>query len=106
MDETQFDATLVLPVQFKAMILAPCYEFLVHSGGNFGRNSLPFAQQRPQALPVSLRRFHVWNLKSWSPTLPSNHHKTWIIRMLLQWAPVLLQESKWDATPVQYISHV
>ena len=66
---------------------------------------LHFRMQRPSDLPVSIRGIHSWNLNSWSPGLPTNTHKTWVIRTMLKTAPVLLQETKWNQANLQYLLH-
>ena len=66
---------------------------------------LQFREQRPSNLPVSVKGIHSWNLNSWSPGLPTNVHKTWIVKAMLKQAPVLLQETKWDQANLQYLSH-
>ena len=68
-------------------------------------NILQFRMQRPSNLPVSVKGIHSWNLNSWSPGLPTNVHKTWIIKTMLKQAPVLLQETKWNQANLQYLSH-
>ena len=55
---------------------------------------LQFREQRPSNLPVSVKGIYSWNLNSWSPGLPTNVHKTWIVKAMLKQAPVLLQETK------------
>ena len=66
---------------------------------------LHFRMLRPSNLPVSIQGIHSWNLNSWSPGLPTNIHKTWVVRTMLKQAPVLLQETKWNQTNLQYLSH-
>ena len=66
---------------------------------------LHFRMQRPSDLPVSIRGIHSWNLNSWSPELPTNTHKTWIVRTMLRTAPVLLQETKWNQANFQHLFH-
>ena len=61
--------------------------------------------QRPSNLPVSVKGIYTWNLNSWSPGLPTNVHKTWIVKTMLKQAPVLLQETKWNQANLQYLSH-
>ena len=68
-------------------------------------NVLQFRTQRPSNLPVSIKGIYTWNLNSWSPGLPTNVHKTWIVKTTLKQAPVLLQETKWNQANLQYLSH-
>ena len=61
--------------------------------------------QRPSNLPVSIKGIYSWNLNSWSPGLPTNIHKTWVVRTMLKKAPVLLQETKWNQANFQFLMH-
>ena len=66
---------------------------------------LHFRMQRPNNLPLSVKGIYSWNLNSWSPGLPTNMHKTWVVRTMLKQAPVLLQETKWNQANLQYLTH-
>ena len=93
------DTPLVLPNEVQSLRQIPAkFWQLCH-------NVLQFRMQRPSNLPVSVKGIYTWNLNSWSPGLPTNVHKTWIIKTMLKQAPVLLQETKWNQANLQYLSH-
>ena len=93
------DAPFVLPNEVQSLRQIPSrFWQLCH-------NILQFRMQRPSNLPVSVKGIHSWNLNSWSPGLPTNVHKTWIVKTMLKQAPVLLQETKWNQANLQYLSH-
>ena len=93
------DTPLVLPNEVQSLRQIPSrFWQLCH-------NVLQFRMQRPSNLPVSVKGIYSWNLNSWSPGLPTNVHKTWIVKTMLKQAPVLLQETKWNQANLQYLSH-
>ena len=93
------DTPLVLPNEVQSLRQIPAkFWQLCH-------NVLQFRMQRPSNLPVSVKGIYTWNLNSWSPGLPTNVHKTWIVKTMLKQAPVLLQETKWNQANLQYLSH-
>ena len=93
------DTPLVLPNEVQSLRQVPAkFWQLCH-------NVLQFRMQRPSNLPVSVKGIYTWNLNSWSPGLPTNVHKTWIVKSMLKQAPVLLQETKWNQANLQYLSH-
>ena len=93
------DTPLVLPNEVQSLRQIPSkFWQLCH-------NVLQFRTQRPSNLPVSVKGIYTWNLNSWSPGLPTNAHKTWIVKTMLKQAPVLLQETKWNQANLQYLSH-
>ena len=93
------DTPLVLPNEVQSLRQVPSkFWQLCHS-------VLQFRMQRPSNLPVSVKGIYTWNLNSWSPGLPTNVHKTWIVKTMLKQAPVLLQETKWNQANLQYLSH-
>ena len=93
------DTPLVLPNEVQSLRQIPLkFWQLCH-------NALQFRTQRPSNLPVSVKGIYTWNLNSWSPGLPTNVHKTWIVKTMLKQAPVLLQETKWNQANLQYLSH-
>ena len=93
------DTPLVLPNEVQSLRQIPSRFW------QLCQNILQFRMQRPSNLPVSVKGIHSWNLNSWSPGLPTNVHKTWIVKTMLKQAPVLLQETKWNQANLQYLSH-
>ena len=83
-------APLVLPNEVQSLRQVPSQFWQLCHG------ILHFRMLRPSNLPVSIKGIHSWNLNSWSPGLPTNIHKTWVVRTMLKQAPVLLQETKWN----------
>ena len=92
-------APLILPNEVQSLRQVPSQFWQLCHG------ILQFRMLRPSNLPVSIKGIHSWNLHSWSPGLPTNIHKTWVVRTMLKQAPVLLQETKWNQANLQYLSH-
>ena len=93
------DSPLVLPNEVQSLRHVPQRFWQLCQG------ILHFRTQRPSNLPVSVKGIYSWNLNSWSPGLPTNMHKTWVVRTMLKQAPVLLQETKWNQANLQYLKH-
>ena len=91
-------APLILPNEVQSLRQVPSQFWQLCHG------ILHFRMIRPSNLPVSVKGIHSWNLNSWSG-LPTNIHKTWVVRTMLKQAPVLLQETKWNQANLQYLSH-
>ena len=93
------DSSLVLPNEVQSLRHVPLRFWQLCQG------IIHFRMQRSSNLPVSVKGIFSWNFNRWSPGLPTNMHKTWIVRTMLKQAPVLLQETKWTQVSLQYLTH-